>query len=132
MIEESGSFRDPAGTIFYLDDRIFRRINKIGLDRVIFLEKEKILDESIKKNYLIQTKILNDDEKHKLNLNLSDFILEHKKIPYISYPYEWSFSQLKTAAIFHLDFNLFLLDLGATLVDASAFNIQFIGSKPIL
>ena len=131
MIEESGSFRDPAGTIFYINDRIFRRINKIGLDRVIFLEKEKILDESIKKNYLIQTKILNDDEKHKLNLNLSDFILEHKKIPYISYPYEWSFSQLKTAAIFHLDFNLFLLDLGATLVDASAFNIQFIGSKPI-
>ena len=131
MIEESGSFRDPAGTIFYLDDRIFRRINKIGLDRVIFLEKEKILDESIKKNYLIQTKILNDDEKNKLNLNLSDFILEHKKIPYISYPYEWSFSQLKTAAIFHLDFNLFLLDLGATLIDASAFNIQFIGSKPV-
>ena len=41
MIEESGSFRDPAGTIFYLDDRIFRRINKIGLDRVIFLEKKK-------------------------------------------------------------------------------------------
>ena len=131
MIEESGSFRDPAGTIFYINDRIFRKINKVGLDRINFLEKEEILKESIKRNYLIQTKILNDDEKKKLNLNLSDVILEHIKIPYISYPYEWSFNQLKTAAIFHLDFNLFLLDLGASLIDASAFNIQYIGSKPI-
>ena len=51
--------------------------------------------------------------------------------PYVSYPYEWSFSQLKAAALHHLDFNLFLLDQGATLIDASAYNIQFIGSKPI-
>jgi len=131
MIEESGSFRDPAGTIFYINDRIFRKINKAGLDRINFLEKENIIEESIKRKYLIQTKILNDDEKNKLNLNISDVILEHIKIPYISYPYEWSFNQLKTAAIFHLDFNLFLLDLGATLIDASAFNIQYIGSKPI-
>ena len=131
MIEESGSFRDPAGSIFYVNERIFRKINKFGENRVNFLEKENILQKSIEKNYLIQTKILKDDEKNKLNLNVSDFILEHKKIPYISYPYEWSFSQLKTAAIFHLDFNLFLLDLGATLIDASAFNIQFIGSKPV-
>ena len=131
MIEESGSFRDPAGTIFYINDRIFRRINKVGANRVNFLENKKILNESIKANYLIQTKILNDDEKNKLNLNLNDIILEHKKIPYVSYPYEWSFNQLKTAAIFHLDFNLFLLDMEATLIDASAFNIQFIGNKPI-
>ena len=61
MIEESGSFRDPAGAIFYINDRIFRKINKVGIDRVNFLEKEKILKESIEKNYLIQTKILNDD-----------------------------------------------------------------------
>ena len=27
MIEKSGSFRDPAGTIFYIYDRIFRKIN---------------------------------------------------------------------------------------------------------
>ena len=64
MIEESGSFRDPAGVIFYIHDRIFRKINKVGIDRVNFLEKKKILKESIEKNYLIQTKILNDDEKN--------------------------------------------------------------------
>tara|TARA_B110000971_G_scaffold139393_1_gene142531 strand:- start:562 stop:1182 length:621 start_codon:yes stop_codon:yes gene_type:complete len=56
-------------------------------------------------------------------------ILEREKIPYISYPYEWSFSQLRDAAIFHLDFHLFLLENDATLIDASAYNVQFIGSK---
>ena len=131
MIEETGSFRDPAGKIFYINGRIFRRLSKTGEKRFVFLHKEKIIDESIKKDYLIQTKILDNDEKSKLNLDVNDCILEHEKVPYISYPYEWSFSQLKTAAIFHLDFNLFLLDLGATLIDASAFNIQFIGNKPI-
>ena len=58
-----------------------------------------------------------------------ELILEHDKIQYISYPYEWSFSQLKDAAIFHLDFHLFLLKNDATLIDASAYNIQFIGTK---
>lgn len=131
MIEETGSFRDPAGKIFYIEERVFRKLNKVGEDRVLIIKKEKILEEAIRKNYLIPTKILNNDEKNQLNLNIDDFILEHKKIPYISYPYEWSFSQLKSAAIFHLDFNLFLLNLGATLIDASAFNIQYIGNKPI-
>ena len=52
-----------------------------------------------------------------------------KKYLYIL-SYEWSFNQLKDAAIFHLDFNLFIRT-NATLIDSSAYNIQFIGSKPI-
>ena len=61
----------------------------------------------------------------------SDFLLEHKKIPFISYPYEWSFEQLKDAALHHLDFNIFLLEKNFQLSDATAYNIQFIGNKPI-
>ena len=67
----------------------------------------------------------------KLDLDKESLVIEHEKIPYISYPYEWSFSQLKTAALHHIDFHLFLLDNDATLIDASAYNIQFIGSNPI-
>ena len=57
--------------------------------------------------------------------------MEHDKVNYISYPYEWSFQQLKDAAIHHLDLHLYLLNNNATLIDASAYNIQFIGHKPI-
>ena len=58
-------------------------------------------------------------------------IIEHKKLDYISYPYEWSFEQLKDAAIHHLNFHIYLLKKGATLIDSSAFNIQFNAYKPI-
>ncbi|MBF0272376.1 MAG: class I SAM-dependent methyltransferase [Magnetococcales bacterium] len=49
----------------------------------------------------------------------------------MSYPYEWSFAQLKAAALLHLDFQLFLLAKNAVLTDATAYNVQFIGSKPV-
>ena len=82
-------------------------------------------------NLIIKTEVIEENQFGNLGLTKFDQILEHEKIPYLSYPYEWSFSQLKAAAIFHLDLQLFLLELNATLLDASAYNIQFIDSKPI-
>ncbi len=131
MIDETGSFRDPAGKVFYHHGKIFRKLSDSGEERIEHILKSKIINESVKNNYLVKTSVLSKDEKIKLNLDQNDFILEHETIPYISYPYEWSFSQLKEAALFHLDFNLFLLDRDTTLIDASAYNIQFIANKPI-
>ncbi len=129
MIEETGSFRDPAGKIFYHKNKVLRKLSASGKERFDFLIKEKILNKSIEKNFLINTKVFAGDSELKNDKN--NLILEHENVPYISYPYEWSFNQLKDAALFHLDFNLFLLNLGATLIDSSAYNIQFQGSKPI-
>ena len=58
-------------------------------------------------------------------------ILEHPKLPFVSYPYEWPFSLLKRAALLHLQTHLRALDFGFTLSDASAYNVQFLGVKPI-
>ena len=52
-------------------------------------------------------------------------------MPYISYPYEWSFSQLKKGSIISLRFSNVSSRHDATLIDASAYNIQFIGNDPI-
>ena len=131
MIEEKGSFRDPAGKVFYFKDRIFRKLSSSGEERFQFVSQNNILNQSIENKYLINTKILNTNDKLDIGLKEKNLILEHEKIPYISYPYEWSFSQLKKAALFHLDFQIFLLDMNATLIDASAYNIQFIGNEPI-
>ncbi len=125
MIKENGSFRDPAGQIYYENGRVFRRLTSIGVQRYLDLSDNDIISKSISKGFLINTyEIKNENET-----NNNQLILEHEKIPYISYPYEWSFSQLKDAAIFHLDFHLFLLENNATLIDSSAYNIQFIGTK---
>jgi ribosomal protein L11 methylase PrmA len=124
MIDENGSFRDPAGKIYYEKNRVFRKLTPLGIKRFSDLRDGDIILKSIEKGFLINTKEIENDE-----INKDEIILEHEKIPYISYPYEWSFSQLKDAAIFHLDFHLFLLKNNATLIDASAYNIQFIRSK---
>ena len=58
-------------------------------------------------------------------------VIEHPRLPFVSYPYEWTFRMLKTAALFHLDFHSDALTEGITLVDASAYNVQFIGASPI-
>ncbi len=127
---DRGSFRDQAGKIFYLDNKVYRVIKREGYERINFLLENQIIEKSIKNNYLIKSRIVNNVEINK-NFTKDDLIFEHETIPYISYPYEWSFSQLKTAALHHLDFHLYLLDLGANLLDASAYNIQFCGNKPI-
>ena len=131
MIFDEGSFRDPAGRVFYHLDKIYRLIDDSGKERVKFLEQNDLITKSKEKNFLINSKILNDKDLKNLGFDKNYLVIEHEKIPYISYPYEWSFSQLKSAALLHLDFHLFLLNNDATLIDASAYNIQFIGAKPI-
>ena len=124
MIDENGSFRDPAGKIYYDNDRVLRKLTPLGIQRFSDLRDSNIISKSIEKGFLINTKEIYNEKKSN-----DELFLEHEKIPYISYPYEWSFSQLKDAAIFHLDFQIFLLKNNATLIDASAYNIQFVGTK---
>jgi ribosomal protein L11 methylase PrmA len=58
-------------------------------------------------------------------------ILRPEPIPFVSYPYEWSFSQLKDAALLTLDIQLRALERGMWLKDASAYNVQFVGARPV-
>ena len=127
---DPGSFRDPAGKIFYYNEKILRVLDSEGEDRYKFLKKDNLLENCISKNFLIQSSELKN-ESLDINKFKNNKILEHKKLDYISYPYEWSFDQLKDAAIHHLDFHIYLLNNNATLLDASAFNIQFNGHKSI-
>jgi ribosomal protein L11 methylase PrmA len=58
-------------------------------------------------------------------------VIEHPRLDFISYPYEWSFSGLQAAALLTLDLHLEALPYGLTLSDASAYNIQFVGGRPL-
>ncbi len=122
MIIDNGSFRDPAGRVYYKENKVLRKLYPLGIERYNKLEEKNIITKSIEKGFLIKT-------TKETSSNDNEIILEHEKIPFVSYPYEWSFSQLKDAAVFHLDFHLFLLEHEATLIDASAYNIQFIGTQ---
>ncbi len=126
---ENSSFRDNLGNIFYFNGRVLRSINVKGKKNLEFIKTNGILDESIKKNFLIDTWEIDKKELPEF-FSKFEHVLESKIIPYISYPYEWTFDQLKKSALHHLDFQIYLFKNGAVLRDASAYNIQFIGSKP--
>jgi hypothetical protein len=58
-------------------------------------------------------------------------VLRHERIPVISYPYEWPFGMLRDAALLELDLLLAALDEGLVLKDASPYNVQWHGSRPV-
>jgi hypothetical protein len=60
-----------------------------------------------------------------------EWSIEPERIPFISYPHEWCFSQLKAAALLTLAVQLRALTHSMTLKDASAYNVQFRGSEPV-
>ena len=130
LLKNPGSFRDPAGQVFNFNDRIIRVIHKFGKERYDHIKNTNIISESVNQNFLIPTKEVTEEFKD-LKSEDNIYFLEHQKIDYISYPYEWSFYQLKSAALHHLNFQIFLIDKDTVLIDSSAFNIQFIDHKPI-
>lgn len=120
---DGGSFKDPQGYVFYKNGKVFREINHIGMSNFLECDKQNIYKKSIARKFLINHRVVKNNKKN--------IIIEHEKIPFISYPSEWSFEQLKKAALHHIAFHKFLINNEFTLSDANFFNIQFIGNKPI-
>ncbi|MGH3992381.1 MAG: hypothetical protein ACRDSN_07945, partial [Pseudonocardiaceae bacterium] len=58
-------------------------------------------------------------------------VLRHERIPFVSYPYEWTFSMLKDAALVQLDLLLAALDHDMVLKDSTPYNVQFKGARPV-
>ncbi len=125
-----GSFRDPSGHIFFQDGRVFRTVNPCAAEDFLFVEKTGLPQQLVAKGWLIDSQIV-DLESFGNGVKKAKYILEHPRLPFISYPYEWTFSALKAAALLHLDLHLEALEVGVTLSDASAYNVQFVGPRPV-
>jgi ribosomal protein L11 methylase PrmA len=125
-----GSYRDPSGYVYESNKKIFRTITNHGVKNYEAIRNNGFIDTFTKRGWLITSEEI-DLNQFDLKDEQIKYIIEHPKLPYISYPYEWSFLALKSAALFHLDFQMEALGCSVTLSDASAYNVQFIGSKPI-
>lgn len=129
-IVDPGSFRDPSGRVYRAGDRIYRTIGKKAAADYEFARDGGILRKYADKNILIDSK-----ERDVAEFDFADqtvaYVVEHPKVPFISYPYEWPFALLKEAALFHLDFQSDLLEDDCVLSDASAYNVQFEGTLPL-
>lgn len=125
-----GSFRDPAGYVHEYDGRIFRTVTKYGADAFEAAVETGFLTRLVKAEKLIGFERVQDPDILALFPDAA-FVLEHPRLDHISYPYEWSFSLLKQAALLHLDIAIEGLDAGIVLQDATPYNIQFVGNKPV-
>ena len=130
---DGGSYRDVAGRIYHSNGKIFRTISNYGVKNYQAIRDAGLLDDLQAKGFIVASRELSKQQQTKLGGDAlqAAFVLEHERIPYISYPYEWSFEQLKAAALHHLDLQLYCFDKKFVLTDATAYNMQFIGGRPI-
>lgn len=120
------SFRDPSGFVYTADGVIYRQVNPSYLTHYELLMSSGLYDALVAKGWLVRHETVPGDSAAG-----AARILRPERIPYVSYPYEWCFSQLKDAALLTLDIAMLSLAHGMTLKDASAFNVQFVGSEPV-
>ena len=125
----NASFRDPSGYIFAHEGVIYRRVNASYAAQYDQLLSSGLYDALVKKGWLVTheevdgSSLPDHEDAHRL--------LRPEPIPYISYPYEWCFSQLKDAALLTLKIAAQALQRDMVLKDASAYNVQFIGHRPV-
>ncbi len=131
MNKELASFRDPASILFFDNFHYYRGIGNDYLKHFEHFKTSGLKERLTSENLIINFDEINDEEGQ-LGQGYSNFFLRTKRLPFISYPSEWSFSQYKEAALLTLKICQIALKYGMILKDASAYNIQFYGIKPIL
>jgi hypothetical protein len=122
MMKLSSSFRDPSGFVYRKDGEVYRQVNPVYKE-----DYDSFLNSGLYE-LLASKKLLIPHEEVSLDLRFDDTaykVLKPEIVPFISYPYEWCFSQLKDAALALLQIQQLALEHGFVLKDASAYNMQF-------
>lgn len=124
-----GSFRDPSGSLFTLNGDLLRRVSYCYKENYDHLISSGLYRELVNSALLIP-----HEEVSVPDMESPDAykILKPKIVPFVSYPYEWCFSQLKDAARATLEIQKKAMDHGMTLKDCSAYNIQYYEGRPVL
>ncbi|MEO8357239.1 MAG: SAM-dependent methyltransferase [Chloroflexota bacterium] len=125
----SASFRDPSGFLFSRDGILYRQVNRRYEQEYLRLMESGLYEKLVKAGLLIPHI---DADQSPAEMGASYKIIRPERVPFISYPYEWSFGQLKDAALATLSIQRRALKMGMSLKDASAYNIQFVRGKPTL
>ncbi len=122
------SFRDPSGFVFEHDGSIYRQVNRSYAPHYDQLMESGLYAELTERGLLIPHEPVDG-----MTSGWGDpyVTLRPEPIEFISYPYEWTFSQLKDAARITLGVQQAALRFGMTLKDASAYNVQFQRGRPL-
>jgi len=133
------SFRDPAGRLVTLNNQVFRIIDDTAVaDLKSFLESP-IAGQYLDNGQIVSTRFLSEDESEKIlsrdlkkSLPGESFnVVEHERIPFQSFPYEWPPEMLYQAGLLTIDLAEGLLSQSFGLKDATPYNVLYRGSSPV-
>jgi SAM-dependent methyltransferase len=122
------SYRDPSGFVYTRDGTLYRQVNRVFQGHYQAFLQSGLYAE------LEEGRLLVPHREVSLDLAASPdavAVLEPERVEFISYPYEWSFGQLRDAALLTLELQERALAKGFTLRDASAYNVQFVAGRPL-
>jgi hypothetical protein len=125
---EPGSFRDPDSRVFYAGDAVYRALSSEGLADFRALQQAGLLEDP----RIVATELVEGGPELPTALvKETAAVLRHERIPFVSYPYEWTFSMLKDAALLQLDLLLGALERDLVLKDSTPYNVQFRGARAL-
>ncbi|MGZ4319053.1 MAG: methyltransferase, partial [Gaiellaceae bacterium] len=129
---EPGSFRDPDSRVFTTDGRVLRLLSEQGLADWKQLSSSPLFQELVDEGRLVATTEVEDagGVPEAIHGGVAG-VLEHDVIPFVSYPYEWSFEMLRDAALLQLGILRRALESGMVLKDSTPYNVQFRGAAPV-
>jgi ribosomal protein L11 methylase PrmA len=123
-----GSFRDPSGFVFLRDGLLYRQVNHAYREDYNHLMESGLYEKLVQRDLLIP----HVEVSLELAANEDAYrVIRPEQVPFISYPYEWCFSQIKHAALLTLEIQAQALEFGMSLKDCSAYNVQFMDGRPV-
>lgn len=127
---QSGSFRDRNGRVYVLGQRVLRGLGHEALQNFRNLLNTRFYQDFSKSGEIISSRELDLKEVPDEIPSWAGY-LEHELVPCITYPYEWTFSMLRDAALLQLRLLEAALLEGWTMKDATPYNVQFIGKRAV-
>ena len=128
---EPGSFRDPANRVFYAGGEVLRGLGPEAAEDWRALAGSDFFPPLLAAGKICATETADPATVPAAEGARWATVLRHERIPFVSYPYEWSFAMLRDAALLHLEILREAVVAGFTTKDGSAYNLQWRGADPV-
>ena len=129
---EPGSFRDRTARVFYSNGSVCRGMSAPALEEWQSVATTSFFKQALETGRVVATEVVDPAAAREMDPSREwAAVLRHQTIPFVSYPYEWCFGMLRHAALLQLELLEAALAEGIALKDATPFNVQWIGPRPI-
>ncbi|MGI8437857.1 MAG: class I SAM-dependent methyltransferase [Chthoniobacterales bacterium] len=119
------SYQDEAGRLFHWEGGLYRGISAASAPFLAGLVESAAFQKLVADKRLIETEIA------PFAIEGFPLVLRHRRLPFVSYPFEWSGPMMKAASLAVIDLARALARADLMLKDAHLWNVLFDGSRPV-